>query len=71
METAIWVLVGVVAFFGYAIFNQLKSIEGRLIGIRGLLSSDGPDPEYTSYQRKSAVSLSVIQKLVEKQLGER
>jgi hypothetical protein len=70
METAIWVLVGMVGFVGFAISNQLKSIEGKLNGIRGLLSSDGPDPGFTSYQRMSAGSLSTLHKLIERKLEE-
>ena len=67
METALWVLVVLVAFIGYAIYIQLKVIEGKLNGIRGLLSSDGPDPGDTSYLRMSAASLYKIQQLIKKQ----
>lgn len=68
MEIAIWVLVGVVGLVGFTISSQLKSIEGKLNGIRGLLTSDGPDPGLTNYQRMTAGYLSAIQKLIEQKL---
>ena len=71
METALWILVFVVAYFGYAIANLLRSIDGKLNGIRGQLSSDGPDPGFTSYLRMSAGSLSAIKAVLDEEKARR
>jgi hypothetical protein len=41
MEIAIWVLVVVVVFFGYFIYQGIREIGRMLIAIQGLLSSEG------------------------------
>lgn len=69
METALWILVGVVAILGLRILQTLSSIEGRLTGLSGLLSSDGPDPGFTSYQRRVAGSAGAIVSILEKELN--
>lgn len=71
MELAIWVLSGLVALIGFAISNQLKDIQGRLNGLRGLISSDGPDPGFTSYLRMSAGHLSAIQSFIKEEIERR
>lgn len=65
METALWVLVAAVIFIGYAIINLLRSIDGKLNGLKGLLSTDGPDPGFTSYLRLTANYLSTIKTTLE------
>jgi hypothetical protein len=65
MEIALWVLIGIVTYFGIVITQHLRSINGKLNGLRGLLSSDGPDPEFTSYCRMAAGSLSAIKSLLD------
>jgi hypothetical protein len=68
MEMALWVLVAVIGYFGFAITQLLRSIDGKLNGLRGLLSSDGPDPGFTSYQRMTAGSLSAIKTLLDQEI---
>lgn len=71
MEIAVWVLIGLVAYFGLAITQSLRSIDGKLNGLRGLLSSDGPDPGFTSYQRMTAGSLSAIKAILDQEVERR
>lgn len=71
METASWVLVGLVGLLGFVIDSRLRSIEGRLNGLYGLLSTDGPDPGFTSYQRLSAGYLSAIKAMLEQETGKK
>lgn len=67
MEIALWVLVVIIGYFGFVIAQLLRSIDGKLNGLRGLLSSDGPDPFNTSYQRMAAGSLSAIKTLLDQE----
>ena len=71
MEIALWILVATVAYFGFAITQTLRSIDGKLTGLRGLLSSDGPDPGFTSYQRMTAGSLSSIKTILDQEVERR
>ena len=68
MEIALWVLVEIVSYFGIVIAQLLRSIDGKLNGLHGLLSSDGPDPGFTSYSRMAAGSLSAIKTLLDQEI---
>ena len=68
MEIALWILVAIVCYFGFVISQLLRSIDGKLNGLYGLLSSDGPDPGFTSYSRMAAGSLSAIKNLVDQEI---
>lgn len=68
MEIALWVLVAIVGYFSFVIAQLLRSIDGKLNGLRGLLSSEGPDPGNTSYQRMAAGSLSAIKTLLDQDI---
>ena len=69
MEIALWILIGAVVYFGFVIAQLLRSIDGKLNGLRGLISSDGPDPGFTSYSRMTAGSLSAIKALLEQEIN--
>lgn len=62
---ALWLLV-LIAFAGVRIISwRLEEIVGRLNGIRGLLSSDGPDPDNTSWGRKNVELVYSVKALLE------
>lgn len=49
-------------------YTSPASIDGKFNGLRGLLSSDGPDPSFTSYSRMTAGSLSAIKTLLDQEI---